>query len=36
MRCAHPEELGPQWPFDNPSVNLVRQKANAVQIPSGE
>ena len=26
MRCAHPDELVPQWPSDNNSVNHVRRK----------
>jgi len=25
MRAAHPEELAPQWPSDNDSVNQAHQ-----------
>jgi hypothetical protein len=26
MRCAHPDELVPQWPSDNNSANHFRRK----------
>jgi len=33
MRCAHPDEIVPQWPSDNNSVNHVRRNGQCGTNP---